>query len=116
MKLVIPVVTVLVICLMISCSTTSDNTNPKTVAEDFFNVVLDGKQEEAFSHVLPQYRDAFRAALQHGFPPTFPKQADVTIVIKKNSEGKKASAKFHGGEEPHGFDMVFQDNRWWITK
>jgi len=112
----IPVLILLVACVMTSCRTTRHTSDPEWVAKSFLRAVIEGKHEVAVAHVVPEHREEFLRTLQQGLPWTFPRKAEVTVFMKKNGDGKKAGANFHGGEQGHGVDMEFREDRWWVTK
>ena len=92
-----------------------DTKDPESVGRAFIRLLQTKKYTLAVQHVIERDRSGFLYVCYNElnkFPP-IPK--DPQIVIS-NIENKRATLSVSNWHKKIGFDLIWQQNRWWIRK
>ena len=89
-----------------------DLTNPADVATAFLSAIKDNNLNEAVRFVVKSERAGFLEALRSDEIPPLPK---IIRAYATSNDGRRAEVAFEG-TDAIGLDLIFENNRWWVTR
>jgi hypothetical protein len=92
-----------------------DVTDPKSVGHAFIRLIQTKEYELAVQHVEEEDRSGFLYFFYNELKKLPPVPKEPQVVVMK-AENKHAEISIPNWGKKIGFDLVWQQNRWWIRK
>ena len=97
--------------LVLACS--ADTSNPEDVARAFMDHVQKSEFEKAFLHVLPDDRSEFQSFEEElARMPPIPEKIAVEVEVS----GNRGHFTIPNWSDQARVDLVFSEDRWWISE
>lgn len=97
--------------LVLVCS--ADTSNPDDVAREFMDHVQKSEFDMAVLHVLPEDRSEFESLEEElSAMPPLPKKIEVVVEVS----GNRGQFTIPNWSDQVRVDLVFSDDRWWISE